>query len=177
MPKGPAISISWPLRLFLDLGAAAIPPLTWMPRHSGPMLLEISLASQAQPKWPEFPTRLATGTFAAAVIVALLVAEKDGGVAEVWAAIGLLAALFVLATLWFERAPALTDTALLPPLAFLIILVLQGESRGSLYPAISATAERLPEAPRTIEITVLAAIALSDRRSPSCGRSRTGSSS
>ncbi|MCK4713223.1 MAG: DUF2339 domain-containing protein, partial [Marinosulfonomonas sp.] len=140
--------------------AAMIPPLQVWPQHRGVMLLQVfGKKTDRSEHWPEFPTRLAAGGFIAAVAVALLVGLKDNGVAEIWLVLVALSILFIAAVIWFWRAPALLDMAVLPPIAFLGILLAQMDW-GSLFRVFAAGAQRLPESAPPWDVTVICAMAL-----------------
>ncbi|PHQ99155.1 MAG: hypothetical protein COB39_05250 [Marinosulfonomonas sp.] len=143
------------------IGAAMIPPLQIWPHHAGEMV-SVSLArfGGRKPESPEFPTRLATGAFAAATIVTVLVSLKASSATEVWLVLVTLAVLLGMAVIWFGRAPALRDTIILPPLAFLFVLFSQSELIGNLYLAFKSGRHRLPEAAPPWDVTVIVAMAL-----------------
>ncbi len=147
--------------LITAIGAALIPPLQIWPRHAGEMV-SVSLVriKGRKPDWPAFPTRLATGAFAAATIVAALVSLKALNAAEVWLVLVTLAVLLGMAVIWFIRAPALRDTIILPPLAILFVLFAQSELIGSLYLVFKSGRHRLPEAAPPWDVTVIVAMAL-----------------
>ena len=147
--------------LIAAIGAAMIPPLQIWPRHAGEMV-SVSLArfGGRKPDWPEFPTRLAAGAFAAATAVAVLVSLKALSAIEVWLVLVTLAILLGMAVIWFGRAPALRDTIFLPPLAFLFVLFAQSELIGNLYLAFKSGRHRLPEAAPPWDVTVIVAMAL-----------------
>jgi uncharacterized membrane protein len=150
--------------LIVAAGSAALPVRRLWPRHDGPMAL-----SQLRNLWrrapagvgfSDYPTRLAGGAFTGAVAAAMLVVWKDAGQGEVWLALASLSALFVAATLWFRRAPALDNLALLPPLALLWGLLVQWQDAGSLYLGFRAGLERLPETAPPLGVTIIAGAAL-----------------
>ena len=144
--------------LITAVAATMVPPLKWRPTHSGPMVLQSLLRSEPAIGWPEFPTHVASGAFAGAIALALPVALKDPGPHEAWATIAAISALFLIAALWNRRAPALSDLALLAPIALAFIIALQGESLGTLATAFRA--ELPPESPWPMHVTVLSAIEL-----------------
>ncbi|MDH5798061.1 MAG: DUF2339 domain-containing protein, partial [Paracoccaceae bacterium] len=108
---------------------------------------------------PEFPTRIASGSFLAATVAVLAVILKDGGSAEIWLAIFALAVLFAAAVIWLWRAPALDDLALVPALALLAAVVLQA-SGGHLFRDFQSGLSRVPESSPPATVTVLAMLAL-----------------
>ena len=138
-----------------------IPTRALWPRHDGAMTAAILLAVRTgSPSLPEFPTRLAAGAFAAACAAALLVALKDAGASEVWLAVGTLAALYVAATVWFRRAPALADLVVLPPLLLLAIIAAQALDGGSLYAQFQLGHFRPPETAPPSMVSIFAGVAL-----------------
>lgn len=147
--------------LIAAIGAVMIPPLQIRPQHTGEMV-STSLArfKGRRPDWPEFPTRLATGAFAAATLIAALVSLSALSATEVWLVLATLAILLGMAVIWFSRAPALRDTVILPPLAFLSVLFAQSELIGSLYLAFKSGRHRLPEAAPPWDVSVLVVMAL-----------------
>jgi len=131
------------------------------PRHDGPMALSAFWFRKKEGAgYSDYPTRLAGGAFAGAVGAALLVAWRDAGQGEVWLALASLSALFVASTVWFRRAPALDNLALLPPLALLWVLLVQSQDAGSLYMTLRAGLERLPETAPPLSVTIIAGAAL-----------------
>ncbi|WP_456387660.1 DUF2339 domain-containing protein [Profundibacter sp.] len=147
--------------LIAAIGAAMIPPLKLWPAHGGEMVSTSLMRFKGRaPDWPEFPTRLATGAFAAATLVAAAVSLEALNATEVWLVMATLAILLVMAVVWFTRAPALRDTVLLPPLAFLFVLFAQSELIGSLYLAFKSGRHRLPEAAPPWDVSVLVVMAL-----------------
>ena len=83
---------------------------------------------------------------------------KDGGLAEAWAVVATLCALFIATTIWFNRAPALSDLAALPPIGMICFLLWQGDTDASIARAFHA--ERLPESAPPWDISIFTAIAL-----------------
>lgn len=149
---------------FALIGAAAaamLPILHYWPQHWGEMVSTSLLRFKGQkPDWPEFPTRLATGGFTAAVVVAMLVSLKATSAGEVWLVLISLAVLFVMSVIWFIQAPALRDTAVLPLLAFLFVLFSQGEIIGSLYLDFVAGRNRSAEIAPPWSVSIITAMAL-----------------
>jgi uncharacterized membrane protein len=122
--------------------AASIPVRRWRPDHPGPALL----AAWADRARASFPVLLAWGAFAAACAVALGVTEDAGNATGAWAGMVAMAALFLIAAIWFRPAPGLTDLALLPPLVFVAALGLQAIGNGPLLaPGAVAAIPGLPE--------------------------------
>lgn len=144
--------------LVTALAASIIPPFQWQPTHSGPTILQTVLFGKSSEGWPGFPARLALGTHAGAVGIAVLVATKDTGAVEVWTTIAAISALYLMAIIWNRRAPALNDLALFAPVALVFIIAQQGEFFGTL--AQSFRAELPPESPWPKHVSILSAIAL-----------------
>jgi len=143
------------------IGAALIPPLQIWPQHAGEMVTSAVWRFKGRrPEWPQFPTRLATGGFAAATIIAALVSVAALSAGEVWLTLAVLAVLLGMAVIWFAQAPALRDTVVLAPLAFLFVIFAQAEWIGGLYLAFKAGLNRLPEAAPPWDVTVIVAMAL-----------------
>ncbi len=147
--------------LILLAAATIIPQRRLWPDHAGAMVLEVFMRAKNQKLgWAEFPTRLVFGTFAAASVSALVVALVDEGPVEVTTAIIVQSVLFLAATVWFLRAPALRDTAILPPLGLLAVITVQGFTGGSLFQAFVAMADRPPETPLPMMVFVLAGLGM-----------------
>ena len=147
--------------LIVAAGAMTIPPLALSPRHDGAMVHAILGGMwRKSPIWPEFPTRLAAGAFGAAAAAALLVALKDAGQAEVWLAVATLSALYVAAVVWFRRAPALSDFAVLPPVLLLAVIVVQAVDGGTIHAQFQLGQFRPPETAPPATVSILAGIAL-----------------
>ncbi|WP_162891769.1 DUF2339 domain-containing protein [Profundibacter amoris] len=135
--------------------SAMVPPLRFWPAHAGQMV-SLSLFRQGKAGWPEFPTRVAAGGFAAAVLATVPVAIDA---VEVWQALVTSMVLLGLAVIWFKGAPALRDLVVLPPLAFLFTLFAQGQGHGDLYRLFAAGRDRLPETSPPWDVTWLVALA------------------
>ncbi|WP_428543812.1 DUF2339 domain-containing protein [Profundibacter sp.] len=139
--------------------SAAVPPLRFWPAHEGQMV-SLSLFRRGRAGWPEFPTRVAAGGFAAAVLMTVPVAMEASGAFDVWLALITSMVLLGLAVIWFKGAPALRDLVVLLPLAFLFTLLAQGEGRGDLYRLFAAGRDRLPETSPPWDVSWLVALAL-----------------
>ncbi len=147
--------------LITTIGAAMIPPMKVWPEHSGEMVsLSLMRIKGRHSDWPEFPTRLATGAFAAATLIAALVSLKSLNATEVWLVLLTLAVLLGMAVIWFRQAPALRDTFVFAPVAFLFVIFAQAELIGGLYLTFRAGQHRLPEAAPPWDVTVIVAMAL-----------------
>ncbi|KIN73438.1 DUF2339 domain-containing protein [Sulfitobacter guttiformis] len=129
-------SVAWTGQLYfaaLPLLAILIPARSFSPDHAGPPVLLGLLgrmtfgARDRGVQWPAFPTSLAFGSVAASCVI-LLISWKPGA-PEIWVSVALLAFLGVLLISWSNRAPALQDAALLPPLTLLLSVFAQGENR------------------------------------------------
>ncbi|MBL4556729.1 MAG: DUF2339 domain-containing protein [Rhodobacteraceae bacterium] len=154
--------------------AASIPVRRWRPDHPGPALL----AAWADRARASFPVLLAWGAFAAACAVALGVTEDAGNATGAWAGMVAMAALFLIAAIWFRPAPGLTDLALLPPLVFVAALGLQAIGNGPLLaPGAVAAIPGLPESAARPDHGPPARIAVLVAGPPSHRRSRPGAAS
>lgn len=139
--------------------SAMVPPLRFWPAHEGQMV-SLSLFRRGKAGWPEFPTRVAAGGFAAAVLATVPVAIDADGAGEVWLAIIVTMLLLGMAVVWFRNAPALRDLVVLPPLAYLFTLFAQGSGFGDLQQLFFAGRERLPETAPPWDASWLVALAL-----------------
>lgn len=147
--------------LIAAIGAAMIPPMQVWPQHAGEMVsIAVTRIKGRDAPWPEFPTRLATGAFVAATLVAALVSPKALNAGEVWLVLLTLALLLGMSLIWFRKAPALRDTFIFAPAAFLFVIFAQGELIGGLYLKFRAGQHRLPEASPPWDVTVIVAMAL-----------------
>lgn len=142
--------------LAMVLAAVILPPLKLVPRHDGSMVVESLLRSHLEgSQWPEFPTRLAFGTIAAATGVALLVALNDTGETEVTLALGAIVLIYALVTIWSYKAEAISDGALVALPAIAAVIMAQAEANGALFAAFQTTAERAPDAGPLMQATVM----------------------
>ena len=139
------------------LAAVVLPPLKLTPAHGGMMIVETFWRSPAEGRpWPEFPTRLAFGTVAAATAAALLVALKDAGQAEVWLALGAVLLIYALVVIWSRGAEALSDAALLALPALVAVIFWQVDTSGNLFAEFRAGLQRPPETGPPGQVTMLA---------------------
>ncbi|WP_293449116.1 hypothetical protein [Planktotalea sp.] len=65
--------------------------------------------------WPDFPARLAGGTFIAAMLLGVVVSLQTSVALENWLGVFNIVALGLLALIWIHRAPALQDLIALAP--------------------------------------------------------------
>ncbi len=141
----------------LVLLAIALPPLTRMPAHDGPLVAVRLLRRVGQ--WPAFPVRLVAGTtLAASLTLALLGTDRA---VESLAVFAMLAALVLALAVWAKGAPALADLTALPALAFISRLAFEGFG-GRLHSDFMAqmTLLREPESSAPLTVTLLLALAL-----------------
>ena len=147
--------------LVASVAAAMVPPLQIWPKHAGEMLaLSLLRFKGRTPDWPQFPTRIASGGFAAAVLVAVLVSWKATSAGEVWLVLITLAVLLGMSLIWFMHAPALRASAVLPLIGFLFVLLAQSENIGSLYLEFVAGRNRPPETSPPWDLTLIVMLAL-----------------
>lgn len=108
--------------VLVAIASLAIPMRTLEPRHEGAQTagaLWHRLRGNRQIGLPDFPVRVAWGTFAALSILILIVPQDNQ--TGFWMALGVLGFLLFAALLWARRAPALTDIVLFPAAAFLAL--------------------------------------------------------
>jgi uncharacterized membrane protein len=155
-------AVAWTGQLYfaaLPLLAILIPARSFQPDHAGPPALLGVLGrmtfgtKERHVTWPAFPTLLAFASVAASSAI-LLVMWKPG-VSEIWLGIGLLSVLGAVLILWSHRAPALQDAALLPPIALLLMVFAQSESRRVTYTTFRDTYASNPEAAFPWIVTIL----------------------
>lgn len=108
--------------VLVAIGSVAIPMRALEPRHGGAETVSAiwyRLRGKKDIGMPEFPVRVAWGTFAAlSAIVLLIPGDTQAGF---WLALGVLGFLLFASLIWMRRAPALADSVLPPALAFLIL--------------------------------------------------------
>ncbi|HSG55195.1 MAG TPA: DUF2339 domain-containing protein, partial [Paracoccaceae bacterium] len=107
--------------------------------------------------FPDFPARLALVMVALSSLAAVIVALDAGDVVTIWLSLGLLGLMIAALVLGTTRAPALEDLPLLPALAGLVFVVLEGLDRGPLWAMFRAGAARLPETPAPLAASILMA--------------------
>lgn len=155
-------TVAWTGQLYfaaLPLSAILIPARSFVPDHAGPPALLGVMgrmtfgAKDRGVTWPGFPTLLAFASVAASCAI-LLVMYKPG-IVEIWLSVGVLAVLGMVLIAWSDRAPALQDAALLPPLALLLSVFAQAENRRVTYETFIQTYAENPEAAFPWVITVL----------------------
>ncbi len=151
--------------LLVTVAAITLPRMSVWPSHIGATASAGLMSGfgvfgkgKAGVVWPEFPTRVAAGSFAGASAIATLVALDHAGVAEVWLAIFSLCFLYMMAALWCRGAEALADLAVLPAVLFLGIVAFQALDWGNLYQLFDAGLERPPETGPPMTVSVLAGI-------------------
>ena len=151
----------------LPVLAILIPTRSFAPDHAGPpALLGLSGrmtfgAKDRGVTWPAFPTLLAFSSVAASCAI-IFVSWKPGAY-EIWLAVGLLSVLSVMLIVWSDRAPALQDAALLPPLTLLLSIFAQAENRRVTYRTFTQTYSENPDAsfPWVITILILLGVLIS----------------
>ncbi|MEP5155386.1 DUF2339 domain-containing protein [Planktotalea sp.] len=138
--------------IIATIAAVAIPQRRVWPDHQGATLsdLLLNLHKKGQAHWPDFPTRLASGTFVAALAFSAVLALDTTGSVEGWASIATLVLLGLLALIWMERAPALEDMSALAPLVLLGLLFFLAADRAPIFQDFSI----LPEAEDIVEQTM-----------------------
>jgi len=155
-------AVAWTGQLYfvaLALLAIVIPARSLQPDHDGPpamlgVLARATIGAKDRGvAWPSFPTMMAFLSVAASS--AILVLMWKPGTAEIWLATGLFTVLGAMLIMWSRRAPALQDAALLPPLALLLSVFMQSDSRRVTYTRFTQTYADNPEAAFPWVITIL----------------------
>ncbi|MFV2038433.1 MAG: DUF2339 domain-containing protein, partial [Paracoccaceae bacterium] len=147
--------------LIVTAGAVTIPRREICPTHDGAMSWEfVRNRLDTAVRWPEFPTRLAAGAFGGAAASAAWIGLRDPGLAESWMVITTLSILYLAASLWFVRAPALSDLAVLPAVLFLAVIVALARENASLYGLFQFGMARAPETAPPPAVTILVLLAL-----------------
>lgn len=119
--------------LITAFAAFAIPERGLFPRQSGAAFLDAALSRGK--RLPEFPTRLTFATTLFATLAAMAVALGATTPDAVWLGLYALTLLLLATTLWTRDAPALFDHALLPGVALLLTIALEGLNYGPLAAA------------------------------------------
>ncbi|MDT8329302.1 MAG: DUF2339 domain-containing protein, partial [Roseovarius sp.] len=136
------------------LFAVLVPERRLTPRHAGNSLARRIMAGG---DFPDFPARLALAMIALSSLAAVYIALEAGDVVTIWLSLGLLAGMIAALVLGTARAPALEDMPVLPGLAGLALVILEGLDRGPLWATFRAGAERLPETPAPLAASILMA--------------------
>ncbi|MBW4972194.1 DUF2339 domain-containing protein [Roseovarius mucosus] len=131
-----------------------VPEARMIPQHAGNSLLRRVMAGGA---YPDFPVRLVWAVVVLASLAALMLARDAGEALVVWGALSLLAGLLAALTLGTRRAEALEDVPLVPALAALVLLTLEGFGKGPVWSGFMAGIERLPESPMPMAASVILA--------------------
>jgi uncharacterized membrane protein len=110
----------------VTIAATAILQRRIWPDQGGAMLSDavLKISRKGGLGWPDFPTRLAGGTFIAAMLLGVAVSLETSTTLENWLGIFSIVALGLLALIWMRSAPALQDLSALAPIAILALLVL-----------------------------------------------------
>lgn len=139
-------------------GAAVFDSLVQLtgPKKTGPK--ETVPQRTGQQIFPEFPTRLSAGMVATSTLAALTVAAQAGSDVTVILGLAGLAVLLLATVLWMRMAPALFDHALLPGLAILALILMEGLNHGPLWSAFQDGFHRGPEEPAPRMVWVLLAL-------------------
>ncbi|MEP0156653.1 DUF2339 domain-containing protein [Pseudophaeobacter sp.] len=145
--------------LAITAAAVILPGRNLWPCHGGPAVVEVFLPHQGRRTYPEFPTRISAVAICAAAAAALLVAVQADQAAEVVFALLTLVTLLLASVLWMRHAPALFDHALVPGLAILAVVLLEGLNFGPLFREFTAAITRPPETPAPQILWLLVAIA------------------
>ncbi|WP_439143030.1 DUF2339 domain-containing protein [Planktotalea sp.] len=117
------------------VAATALPVRRIWPDHSGSMVSSVVLKTLGKGSfnWPDFPTRLAAGTFIAAMVLSFLAPLEAGQSLEGWLGIWSVFALGCLALVWMWRAKALQDLSALAPIALLALIIVLALERVSIF--------------------------------------------
>ncbi len=143
----------------LPLLAVLVPCLRLTPDHDGPLLAEVLMA-RGKGDWPIFPVRLAAG---AVGLSSFGLWALEGAVAsESMLAFLCLAVMAGALILWSRGAPALSDLAALPAIAFVARVVVEGANGWPLASDYAEAAYRGAEvaAPQTVALLLTLATVL-----------------
>lgn len=129
-----------------------VPEARLVPQHAGNTLLRRVLAGGT---YPDFPVRLVWGVVGLASLAALWVASDAREALVVWGALSLLAGMLAALIFGTRRAEALEDVPLVPALAALVLVTLEGFGQGLVWSGFMAGIERLPEARMPLAVSVI----------------------
>jgi uncharacterized membrane protein len=138
--------------------AVTLPVMSLVPRHAGPSA-SVALFAAGAAGWPPFPVRLALGSALASSVALLLLA--GAAPAEAMLILGALTLLALAYLIWAERADGLDDLAVLPALAFVTAIVVQGAAYLPILRDFTAQsiALRPPETAAPLTVTLILAMA------------------
>ena len=160
-------AVAWTGQLYfsaLPLLAILIPARSLVPDHAGsPALLgllgRMTIGAKVRGVvWPTFPTLLAFTSVAVSTAILLIMWRPGAG--ELWLSVGLLAVLSVILISWSDRAPALQDAAVLPPIALLMSVLAQSENNHVNYRKFIQTYAENTEAGFPWVVTIFIGIAV-----------------
>ena len=145
--------------LALVILATILPELRLIPAQSGPATLP-ALAMKGQSGWPPFPVRLVLGAVLVSTIGLFFMANRDVDTAML--ALAALTALALAFLLWADKAEGLDDISLVPSLALLAAIAVQGGDRGAIWWAYSDAAITLrpPESSPSLLASIILAMAV-----------------
>ena len=144
--------------LALVILAATLPELRLIPAQTGPATLPC-LALKGKSGWPSFPVRLVAGAVLVSTVGLFFMADRGADTGML--ALAGMTALALALLLWAEKAEGLDDLALLPTLAFLAALAVQGSDHGAIHAEFSASALALrpPESAPSLLASLLLVMA------------------
>lgn len=142
--------------LLITAAAIILPGRNLVPRHAGVGFWDLVTSKAGARSFPEFPTRLSMGMVLASAAGAIWVAAEAGSEVEVLLSLAALTVLFMACLLWLREASALFDHALVPGLAILTVVLMEGLNHGPLWRSFQVATERGPEvaAPKIIWVLV-----------------------
>ncbi|MEQ6201493.1 DUF2339 domain-containing protein [Sulfitobacter sp. HNIBRBA2951] len=162
---GGGSNVRWTAQVYfavLPLLAILIPARSLVPDHAGPpatlgLLRRLTLGAKERGlTWPAFPTLLAFSSVAASSVIVLISYKPGAG--EIWLSVALLSVLSIVLISWSDRAPALQDAALLPPVTLLLSIFAQAENGRATYRQFTQTYAQDIEAAFPWIITIFIAI-------------------
>ncbi len=142
--------------LLIAAATLIIPERSLWPRHRGAAVFDLIGTPrgrlQGGRKHPEFPTRLSAAIVCVLSAAAFMVALQAEQAAVTTLAIATLSVLLLATLIWLRAAPALFDHALVPGLALLAVILVEGLGFGPLFLAFQAALQRPPETapPQTV---------------------------
>lgn len=138
----------------LVVATLLVPEARLLPQHAGNSLLRRLLSGGA---YPDFPVRLLWVVVGLASLAALWLASEARAAPVIWAALSLLAGMVITLVLATRKAEALEDVPLVPALAALVLVMLEGFGQGPVWSGFMAGIERLPETRPPLAASVLLA--------------------
>jgi uncharacterized membrane protein len=126
--------------LALAVLATVLPDLRLIPAQAGPATLPAMILKEKY-GWPPFPVRLVVGSVLASTLGLFLMTDR--GVETAMLALAGITALALAFLLWAEKADGLADIALIPVVALIAAIAVQGADHWAIWRAFHDAAIQL----------------------------------